>query len=221
MLLQTLKYELILAYRRRGELVHPLIFFVVVCTLFPFGVGSDEEILAPLASGILWVAALLATLLSMDLLFSQDYQDGALEQMELSCVPFYQQVMLKTLVHWLFAGLPLVILTPLLSLLLHLPEEQLGILILSLLLGTPSLSLIGSIGAALTVGLKRGGLLLSLIVLPLFVPILIFGSTAPLSVSMGEIPAAQLLWLAAIFFLAATLAPLAASMALRINIYDD
>ena len=110
MLLQALKYETILAYRRRGELVHPLIFFVVVCTLFPFGIGSDPQVLAPLASGILWVAALLATLLSMDLLFTQDFNDGALEQMELSAVPFYQQVMLKTLVHWLFAGLPLFLL---------------------------------------------------------------------------------------------------------------
>ncbi len=218
---QALKYELILAYRRRGELVHPLIFFTLVCTLFPFGVGSDPQILAPLAAGILWVAALLATLLSMDLLFSQDFSDGALEQMELSVLPFYQLVMLKTLVHWLFAGLPLVLLTPLLGLLLHLPVTQVGVLMVSLALGTPTLSLIGSIGAALTVGLKRGGLLLSLLVLPLFIPALIFGATAPLAAARGEMPLAQFLWLAALLFLAATLAPLAASLALRMNINDD
>lgn len=221
MLWQALKYELILAYRRRGELVHPPVFFVIVCALVPLGVGPDPEMLAPLAPGVIWVAALLATLLSMDLLFRQDFADGALEQMELAVLPFYQQVLMKTLVHWLFAGLPLVVLTPLLGTLLHLQAAELPVLVLSLLLGTPTLSLVGSIGAALTVAIRRGGLVLSLIILPLFVPVLIFGSTAPATAAAGFLPAAQILWLGALLFLALTLAPLAAALALRINIYDD
>jgi heme exporter protein B len=155
------------------------------------------------------------------MLFRQDFADGAVEQMELSTIPCYQQVMIKTMVHWCFAGLPLVIITPLLALLLHLPASQLPMLLVSLLLGTPTLSLIGSFGAALTVGLKRGGLLLALIVLPLFVPILIFGVSAPISAGLGILPMAQIFWLSAFFFLSATLVPLAATFALRINIYDD
>ncbi len=221
MLMDVFRFELLLAFRHRAELAHPLVFFVLVCSLFAFGLGGRPEVLAPLASGVIWVAALLSTLLSMNLLFQQDFLDGALEQMELSVTPFYQQIMVKTLVHWLFAGLPLVLLTPVLGTMLHLPGSEMGMLLLTLILGTPTLSLIGSIGAALTVALKRGGLLLALIVLPLFIPVLIFGSTAPGSTAAGGLPAAQLLWLAALLFLSATLAPLAAAMALRINLYDD
>ena len=214
-------YEFLQAYRRRSELVTPVVFFVLVCSMFPLALGSVADLLAPLASGVIWVAALLATLLSLDQMFRQDFDDGILEQMELSEVPFYQLVAIKIMAHWCLTGLPLVVLSPLLAMMLFMPSESYLSLIVGLFLGTPILSLIGAIGAALTVKIRRGNVVLSLLIMPLYVPVLIFGATAPVMAAQGIMPTAQLLWLAAMLVLAATLAPLAASLGLRINIYGS
>lgn len=215
------KYEFLQAYRRRSELVNPVVFFVMVCAMFPLALGSNAEVLAPLASGVIWVAAVLATMLSLDQMFRQDFDEGILEQMELSEVPFYQIVAFKILAHWCLTGLPLVILSPLLAMMLFMPTESYLSLIIGLLLGTPILSLIGAVGAALTVKIRRGNVVLSLLIMPLYVPVLIFGATAPLMAANGDIPAAQLLWLGAILVLMSTLAPLVASFGLRVNIYGS
>lgn len=216
--MRAMHNELLLAFRRRAELVNPLVFFVLVCALFPLALGPDAGLLAPLASGILWVAALLATLLSLDQMFRQDFEDGILEQMELSPLPFYQLVTLKILAHWIMTGLPLVLLSPLLALMLFLPAEGYLPLVAGLLLGTPTLSLIGSVGAALGVGMRRGSLVVALLIAPLYVPVLIFGATSPLMAVAGGVPLEQFLWLSALLVFSATLAPLATSLILRVYI---
>lgn len=213
-----LKRDLTLALRRSSDWLNPLVFFVIVVTLFPLGVGPDGELLREIAPGVIWVAALLATLLALDGLFRDDYLDGSLEQLLLSPQPLPLMVLAKTAAHWLVSGLPLVMLSPLLALLMQLPLKALPSLLLSLVLGTLSLSLIGSIGAALTVGLKRGSVLLALLVLPLFIPVLIFGSSSVVASAGGFESGAQLFLLAGLFFLALALAPWAASAALRISI---
>jgi heme exporter protein B len=218
---RVFRYEFLQAYRRRSELVTPVVFFVLVCSMFPLALGSVAELLSPLAAGVIWVAALLATLLSLDQMFRQDFDEGILEQMELSEVPFYQMVAIKILAHWCLTGLPLVILSPLLAMMLFMPTESYLSLTLGLFLGTPILSLIGAIGAALTVKIRRGNVVLSLLIMPLYVPVLIFGATAPSMAAQGIVPTAQLLWLAAMLAMAATLAPLAASFGLRVNIYGS
>ena len=192
-------------------------FFVIVVTLFPLGVGPDGSLLAEIAPGVIWVAALLATLLALDGLFRDDYIDGSLEQLLLSPQPLTVLVLAKTLAHWIVSGLPLVLLSPLLAVLMQLPLKALPALLASLVLGTLSLSLIGAIGAALTVGLKRGSVLLALLVLPLFIPVLIFGSSCVAAAASGFDTGAQLSLLAGLFFLALALAPLAAAAALRIS----
>jgi len=212
-----LKRDLTLAMRRRSDWLNPLFFFVIVVTLFPLGVGPDGSLLAEIAPGVIWVAALLATLLALDGLFRDDYIDGSLEQLLLSPQPLTVLVLAKTLAHWMISGLPLVLLSPLLALLMQLPVRALPALLASLVLGTLSLSLIGAIGAALTVGLKRGSVLLALLVLPLFIPILIFGSSCVAAAATGFETSAQLSLLAGLFFLALALAPLAAAAALRIS----
>jgi len=212
-----LKRDLTLAMRRRSDWLNPLVFFVIVVTLFPLGVGPDGSLLAEIAPGVIWVAALLATLLALDGLFRDDYIDGSLEQLLLSPQPLTILVLAKTLAHWMISGLPLVLLSPLLALLMQLPVRALPALLASLVLGTLSLSLIGAIGAALTVGLKRGSVLLALLVLPLFIPILIFGSSCVAAAATGFETSAQLSLLAGLFFLALALAPWAAAAALRIS----
>ena len=212
-----LKRDLTLAVRRRSDWLNPLVFFVIVVTLFPLGVGPDGSLLAEIAPGVIWVAALLATLLALDGLFRDDYIDGSLEQLLLSSQPLTVLVLAKTLAHWIVSGLPLVLLSPLLAVLLQLPLKALPALLASLGLGTLSLSLIGAIGAALTVGLKRGSVLLALLVLPLFIPVLIFGSSCVAAAASGFDTGAQLSLLAGLFFLALALAPLAAAAALRIS----
>jgi len=213
-----LKRDLTLALRRSSDWLNPLVFFVIVVTLFPLGVGPDGELLSEISPGVIWVAALLATLLALDGLFRDDYSDGALEQLLLSPQPLPFMVLAKTLAHWLVSGLPLVLLSPLLALLMQMPLKALPALLGSLLLGTACLSLIGSIGAALTVGLKRGSVLLALLVLPLFIPVLIFGSSSVAAAAGGFETGAQLSLLAGLFFLALALAPWAASAALRISV---
>ncbi len=215
--LTLLKRDLTLAMRRRSDWLNPLVFFVIVVSLFPLGIGPDGSLLSEIAPGVIWVAALLATLLALDGLFRDDFDDGSIEQLLLSPQPLPVLVLAKILTHWLISGLPLVLLSPLLALLLQLKLQALPTLLGSLVLGTLSLSLIGAIGAALTVGLRRGGVLLPLLVLPLFIPVLIFGSSSVAAAATGFPVSAQLSLLGGLFFLALALAPWAAAAALRIS----
>ena len=210
--------DLRLAFRSGGGFGLGLAFFLIVATLVPFGVGPDVATLAPIAGGILWVAALLACLLSLDRLFQTDYEDGSLDLLATAPMPLEGAVAVKTLAHWLTTGLPLTLAAPALGLLLHLPAPGFFWLVLSLGLGTPALSAIGAFGAALTVGVKRGGLLLSLLVLPLYIPTLIFGALAAARGAAGGDPGTPLLLLAGISLAALALLPFAAAAALRINL---
>jgi heme exporter protein B len=214
----TLRRDLRQALRRRSELINPLVFFALVITLFPLGISPDKALLATLAPGLLWVAALLATLLSLEGLFRQDLDDGSLEQLLLTPQPLPLLVLAKVAGHWLLTGLPLALMAPLLGVMLGLPSGAFGVLIASLALGSLSLSLIGAIGAALTVGLRRGGVLLSLIILPLYIPVLIFGAGAVQSAVTGMPSAAHLAMLGAMLALALLLAPLAIAAGLRLSI---
>ncbi|MCV6610662.1 MAG: heme exporter protein CcmB [Amphritea sp.] len=214
----ALKRDLLLSYRRKSDLVNPLIFFLMVATLFPLGVSPEPQFLADVAPGVVWVAALLATLLSMDSLFRSDFEDGTLEQLLLSPQPLFMVVLAKVLAHWMLTGLPLTLLAPLLGVMLFLPGEGMFGLVLSLLLGTPTLSLVGAIGAALTVGLRKGGVLISLLVLPLYIPVLIFG-TASIQAAITGLPlGGYLALLGAMLALGLVMAPLAISAALRISV---
>jgi len=213
-----LQRDLKLAYRHRAELANPLLFFVLVVSLFPLGVSPESKVLQQLAPGVIWVAALLAAMLSLESLFRSDFNDGALEQLTLTSHPLSLLVLAKIAAHWLVSGLPLIILAPLLGVLLFLPAHAMPTLLATLALGTPVLSLIGAIGMALTVGLQRGGVLLSLLVLPLYIPILIFAANAVQSAAMGLDVAGQLYFLGAMLMLALTLAPLATAAALRISL---
>ena len=206
-----------LALRSRHELANPLIFFVLVVTLFPLAVMPTPERLQEMAPGVIWVAALLSVLLSLDRLFKQDYEDGSLDQLMLSPNPLVILVLAKVCAHWLLTGLPLVIIAPLLGVFMALQTEALSVLIWSLLLGTPVLSLIGAIGVSLTVAVNRGGVLLSLIVLPLYIPVLIFGANAIDVAGDGMSVRGQLFFLGAVLVLAISLAPLATAVALRIT----
>lgn len=213
-----LRRDLRLAFRNRGELANPLLFYIIVITLFPFGVGSEPSRLGEIAPGIIWVAALLATLLAMDRIFRSDFEDGSLEQLVLSPHPLSVLVLGKVCVHWILTGLPLMLITPLLGVLMHLPSELLDTLLLSLLLGTPTLSLIGAIGVALTVGVRRGGMLLTLLVLPLYVPVLIFGANVVQAAAADLSTSGQFYVLGALLTLSLTLSPLATAAALRISL---
>jgi heme exporter protein B len=213
-----LQRDLTIAFRSRSELINPLMFYVMGISMFPLGVGPGAERLSEIAPGVLWVLALLSTLLSLDALFRRDFDDGTLEQLVLNVDPLFVGVLAKVLAHWLVIGLPLTLLSPLAALMLFLPGAAVPTLVLTLLLGTPILSLLGAVGAALTVGLKRGGLLLTLIILPLYVPVLILGAGAVTAVIDGVDPSAQLAWLAVILALMLTLTPFAAALALRVGL---
>jgi len=214
----TLKRDLVLLMRRRSEVLNPLVFFALVITLFPIGISPDPQLLATIAPGLLWVAALLAALLSLDSLFRSDFDDGSLEQLLLSPQPLPALVLAKVGVHWLLTGLPLALMAPLLGIMLSLPAGSYAVLALSLALGSASLSLIGAIGAALTVGLSRGGVLLSLLVLPLYIPVLIFGAGAVQAAILGDGVSAHLAILGALLAVALSLAPWAIAASLRISI---
>lgn len=214
----TLSRDLLLALRTRSDFFNPLAFYLIVCTLFPLGIGPGAEQLAVLAPGILWVVALLACLLASDTLFRSDFDDGSLELMLLSPVSLYIQVLAKTLAHWLLTGFPLMLLSPLLGLLLQLPGSGMLALVLSMGIGSASLSFIGAIGAGLTVGLRKGGLLLSLIILPLYIPVLIFGVSCVKAAVGGFDYMGQLAVLGAFLALAVTLAPLAIAASLKISV---
>ncbi|HHW3824406.1 TPA: heme exporter protein CcmB [Raoultella planticola] len=210
--------EMRLAWRNGAEILNPLWFFLVVITLFPFGVGADPQLLTQIAPGIIWVAALLAALLVMDRLFRDDLQDGSLEQLLLLPTPLVVVVLVKVLAHWVMTGLPLLVVSPLAALLLGMAPHDAGILALTLLLGTPTLSFFGAVGVGLTVGLRRGGVLLSLLVLPLSVPLLIFATGAIQAGAAGLPVDGYLAILAAFLAASATLCPFATAAALRLTV---
>jgi len=214
----VLKRDLTLAYRRRQDLVNPMIFFIIVVSLFPLGVSPEKSFLQEAGAGVVWVAALLATLLSLDSLFRSDFDDGSLEQIVLTPQPLFIMVLAKICAHWLVTGVPLIILSPMLGVMMHLEFETIKVLMLTLLLGTPVLSLIGAIGAALTVGLRVGGVLISLLILPLYIPVLIFG-TGTVQAAANMLPIdGYIALMGAIFALSLTMSPLAAAAALRISL---
>ena len=216
--LAVLRRDLLLAWRGRADVLVTLAFFIIVVCLFPFGVGAEPNQLRAIAPGVLWVAALLACLLSLHRLFAQDYSDGTLEQLLLSSEPAALWVMAKVLAFWLSTGLPVVAVAPAMGLLLDLEQGGLPVLILSLLLGTPILALLGGVGAALTLGLRGGGMLLALLVLPLFVPVLIFGAGAVDATVTGMGAEAHLSILGALAIAGVFFAPWATAAALRISL---
>ncbi len=210
--------DLILAMRHRSDVLTTVFFFVIVVSLFPLGVGPDAELLRSMAAGVVWVAALLASMLSLTRLFADDYVDGTLEQLLLAPQPLALMVLGKIVAHWLISGLPLVLISPLLGLQFGLTGDALWMLVITLLLGTPVLSLVGAIGAALTLGLRGGGVLVSLLVLPLYIPVLIFGAGAVEASAAGMGADGHLSLLGAILVLALLLAPWASAAALRISV---
>ncbi|GAB2493034.1 heme exporter protein CcmB [Arenimonas alkanexedens] len=208
--------DLRLVWRRRGDAAQPLLFALMVVALFPLALGADPQQLARIAPGVLWVAVLLAGLLTLDSLYRSDVEDGSLEQMLLAPVPLAWLLAVRVAVHWLTTALPLVLATPFLAQLLYLPGELLPVLMVSLLLGTPLLSLVGAVVAALTVGIRRSGMLLALLALPLFLPVLVFGAGSVMAAAQGLPWVGALLLLGAGLALALVLAPLAAAAAVRI-----
>ena len=212
-----LRRDLLLAFRRRGEAASPLVFFIMVSTLVPLGITPESARLAEIAPGIIWVMALLATLLSTDGLFASDYQDGSLEQLLISPQMLAMPVLGKITAHWMVTGLPLTLASPLLGVMLSLPEQGYVPMLVSLALGTGCLSLIGAVGAALTVSLRKGGLLLSLLVMPLYMPVIIFGSATVQSAIDGFAWSGPLAILGAMLAAAIALCPLAAAGGLRLT----
>ncbi|MDX1459848.1 MAG: heme exporter protein CcmB [Xanthomonadales bacterium] len=214
----VVRRDLVVSFRRRAEVFQPIVFLLVVVSLFPLGVGPEPQRLATIAPGVIWIAALLATVLSLETLFRSDFEDGSLEQLVLSGHPLSLIALAKTLTHWLVTGVPVILVSPLLTLWMNLPSDGLWILMLTLLIGTPVLSLVGAIGAALTVGLKRGGQLLSLLVFPLYVPLLILATNA-LNSALAGLPYNGQLWLMTAGLIAAlTLAPFATAAALKLSL---
>lgn len=210
--------EYLCASRHRQAFVNPLVFFAIIIALFPLGVSPEPGFLSQAAVGVVWVGALLSSMLSLDNLFLKDYEDGSLEQMVLSAQPLYLILLVKSFVHWTLTGLPLILISPLLALMLHLDLQHLPVLLLTLIMGTPVITLIGGIGAALTVSLRSSGVLVSLLVLPLTIPVLIFGSGAVQASIDGSAINGHLAVLAMLLMLALTLSPFATSAALRLSV---
>lgn len=206
------------AWRRRSDIVSVLFFFIIAASLFPLGLGSDPKLLHSIAPSVLWVCALLSCMLSLHRMFAADYIDGTLEQLMLSNQPLVLVVFIKVLAHWVLAGLPLVMVAPLIGLQFDLSMIELKVLAYSLLLGTPTLSLIGGIGAALTLGVRNGGVLIAVLVLPLFIPVLVFGAGAVNSVSIGMSANGGLSLLGAMFAFSLVFAPIAISLGLKVAI---
>ncbi len=215
---QIIKRELRIAMRKQAEILNPLWFFLIVITLFPLVIGPDPVLLSKIAPGIAWVAALLSALLSFERLFRDDFVDGSLEQLMLTAQPLALTALAKVIAHWLLTGLPLILLSPIAALLLSLEVRIWWALVLTLLIGTPILSCLGAIGVALTVGLRKGGVLLSLLVLPLFIPVLIFSASVLDAATLNLPYNGQLAILGAILAASATLAPFAVATSLRISL---
>jgi heme exporter protein B len=209
--------DLTLAWRRRADVLSTVFFFVIVVSLFPFGIGPEMQLLRAIAPGVVWVAALLASMLSLGRLFATDYPDGTLEQLLLTPQPLFLVVLGKVLAQWLVSEVPLILLAPLIGIQFGLEADALVMLSLSLLIGTPVLSLIGSIGAALTLGLRGGGVLIAVLILPLYIPVLIFGAGAVDASIMGTSPLPHLYLLAALLVLTVVFSPWATAAALRIS----
>lgn len=218
LLAAQLRREWLLLVQSSEEVFNPLVFLFLAITLFALATGGGPDTLRAMAPAVIWVLVLLANLLSLEGLFRRDYEDGTLEQLLLKAEPAFLALIAKILVHWIFSGLAMTVLASLAALILYLPASALGTLLLSLVVGTPALSLIGAVGAALTVGLKRGGVLLALLVLPLYVPVLIFGAGAVLEQMAGIETLAQIYWLAVISMASLTLAPFAVHAALRVSL---
>jgi len=214
----TFVRDMKVAFLQRQDLLNPLLFFIMVVTLFPLGVSPEVSFLRDAGAGILWVAALLSVLLSLDHLFRHDFEDGTLEQLVLQPQPLFLLILAKTLAHWVLTGLPLVLLAPVLGVMVHLDGNSVAVLCLTLLIGTPVLSLIGSIGAALTLGLRSAGILLSLLIIPLYIPVLIFGTGSVAAAADGAPIAPYVALMGAFLVLAVTLAPFASAAALRISL---
>ena len=213
--LLLVRRDLRLALRQGSDIAVAVLFFVLTVILFPFGVGPEPNLLARMGPGVIWVAALLASLLSLDRLFQADYEDGNLDLLALAPLPLEAVVLAKISAHWLVTALPLIAAAPLLSLMMQMPADAIGVQLLALILGTPALSLIGAVGAALTLGARRGGVLLALLVLPLYVPVLIFGAAAVDVAAAGLSPRPHLLLLASMAAGSLALAPFAAAAAIR------
>ena len=211
----VLARDLRLALRQSADSLTVVAFFAIATVLFPFGVGPEANILARISGGVVWVTALLAALLSLDRIFTVDYEDGTLDQLVLTGAPLPMVVLAKVVAHWLTTGVPLIIISPVLAVTLHLPAAGYGPLMLALLLGTPTVSLVGAVGAALVLGTRRGGVLLSLLILPLYIPVLIFGTAAVEATLTGVSAAPMLTVLAGFMVLALTLSPWATAAALR------
>lgn len=214
---ELLRRDLILAYRRRGEILTPLVFFVIVAVLFPLALDPRRELLRTIAPAVVWIAALLSSMLAQSALFGHDYEDGTLEQLVLSPQPLELLVLVRVLAHWLVTGLPLVVVSPLLATMLAFPPDSVGVLVAGLALGTPVLSMLGAIGSAVTVGLRRSGMLLPILVLPLCVPILVFGARSAALAAQQAPTSAPLYLLAALLVLSLTLGPLAVAAGLRVS----
>lgn len=213
-----LRREWFLLVQNSEEVLNPLVFLFLSISLFALATGGGPDVLRDYAPAIIWVLVLLANLLSLEALFRKDFEDGSLEQLILKAEPAFLPLLAKVLVHWSFSGLAMTLLAPVAALILYLPETALPTLMAGLLVGTPALSLIGAVGAALTVGLRRGGLLLALLVLPLYIPILIFGAGAVLEQMAGIETMAQIYWLGVITMASLTLAPFAVQAALRVSL---
>ena len=216
--MQVVKKDLKGAFRQQSDILNPVWFFIIVVTLFPLGIGTDPALLKRIAPGIIWVAALLAALLSFERLFKDDFIDGSLEQLMLAPHPLAWLVSAKVFAHWLLTGLPILFVSPLLAIFLALDPTTYVALFLTLLIGTPILSLLGAVGVALTVGLRKGGILLSLIMLPLSIPILIFSTMAIDAASYGQSYLGLLALLGAMLIGAITLAPFAIAASLRVSV---
>ena len=214
----TLKRDLIIAYKRKNDVVNPFMFFFIVATMFPIGISPDPDRLGEIAAGVLWISALLASLLAMDNLFRADYEDGSLEQLLLSPHPLYFLVLAKNISHWLVSGLPVVLVSPLIAYMLNLPDAAYSIIFITLLIGTPVFSLLGSIGVSLTVSLGSRGLILAVITLPMSVPVLIAGTLTVQETLNGASLGGYLAIMGAMLVGALTLAPLASAAALRISV---
>ncbi|WP_394132478.1 heme exporter protein CcmB [Shewanella maritima] len=212
-----LKRDIQIAIRHRGDIFNPLLFFILVVTLFPLGIGPEPQVLSRVAPGIIWVAALLASMLSLERLFKADYNDGSLEQMLLSPQPLSLMVLAKVFAHWILTGVPLILVAPLLAVLLHLDQNSYVALVATLAIGTPVLSLLGAIGVALTVGLRKGGVLLSLLILPLYIPVLIFATSAIDAATFGLSYTGHLAFIGAMLAGSLILAPIAIGASLRVS----
>ena len=217
-MLAVMKRDLLIAFRQRTDMVNPLFFFVMVIALFPLGIGPEPSTLQKIGPGVIWIAALLSTLLSVDSLFRQDFDDGSLELALLSPQPLFVLAFGKMLAHWLVTAVPLILVAPVLCVMLFMDGDTIMVTLYSLLLGTPVLSMISAIGAALTVGLRKGGVLIAVIALPLYIPVLIFGTNAVEAASLTLPYAGQLAYLGAFLILTLTFAPFAIGTALRISV---